>query len=48
MIMQGVPLPTIASMVGHSSVATTTKIYSHSIKTAEQIAIDAVANVINP
>ena len=48
MIMQGVPLPSIARLVGHSSTATTTKIYSHSIQSAEQLAIDKVANVINP
>jgi integrase len=48
MIMQGVPLPTVAKLAGHSTTATTIKIYSHSIKTAEQMAADLVANVINP
>jgi len=48
MIMQGIPLPTVARLVGHSSTATTSKIYSHSIQTAEQLAIEKVANVINP
>lgn len=48
MIMQGVPLPTVAKMAGHSSTATTTRIYSHSIKTAEQMAIEKVANILNP
>ncbi|MBK5262102.1 MAG: site-specific integrase [Peptostreptococcaceae bacterium] len=48
MIMQGVPLPTVAKMAGHSSTATTTRIYSHSIKTAEQMAIEKVANISTP
>lgn len=48
LIMQGIPLPTVARLVGHSSTATTSKIYSHSIQSAEQLAIEKVANVINP
>ena len=48
MIMQGVPLTSIAKLAGHSSIATTAKVYSHSIKTAEQMAMEKVANVINP
>ena len=48
MIMQGIPLPTVAKLAGHSSTATTSKIYSHSIQTAEQLAMEKVANVINP
>lgn len=48
MIMQGVPLPSVAKLAGHSSTATTTRIYSHSIQSAEQLAIEKVANVINP
>ena len=48
MIMQGVPIPSVARLVGHSSTSTTTRIYSHSIQLAEQIAIEKVADVINP
>ena len=48
MIMQGVPLPTVAKLAGHSDTATTAKVYSHSIKIAEQMAVELVANVINP
>lgn len=40
--MQGVPIPAVALL------DTTTKLYSHSIKTAEQLAIEKVTNVINP
>ncbi len=48
LIMQGVPLPTVAKLAGHADTATTARIYSHSIKTAEQLAVELVANVINP
>jgi len=48
MLMQGIPIASVARLAGHSSPATTTKLYSHSIQTAEQLAIEKVANVINP
>lgn len=47
MLAKGVPLSTVAKLVGHSSPDTTMKIYAHSISTAESMAVKEVADVID-
>lgn len=47
MLDAGTPLATVAKLAGHSSTATTSAIYSHSIKRSEQMAVEKVANALN-
>lgn len=42
------PLSTVAKLAGHSSTDTTSKVYAHSIKNAEVIAVETIGNVLNP
>lgn len=43
-----IPLSTIAKLAGHSSTTTTSKVYAHSIKSAEVMAAESIGNVLNP
>lgn len=47
-ICGGVPLPTVASRLGHSSTTTTTKIYIHAIRSADEAAADTLENLLSP
>ena len=42
LIMQGVNVKTVSSRLGHSNLSTTQNIYSHAIKTADEIASDTL------
>lgn len=42
------PLSTVAKLAGHSSTTTTSKVYAHSIKSAEVMAAETIGNVLNP
>lgn len=48
MIIQGIRLPNVTKLPGHSSIATATRIYNHSIQTAEQLTVEKVHQLINP
>jgi integrase len=47
-IMQGVNLRTVAARTGHAQVSTLTDIYSHAIKTADEMAADALDDILTP
>lgn len=47
-IANGIPLTTVASNLGHSDSATTTKIYAHSIKSASAASAVIMDNLLNP
>jgi len=46
MIANGVNLTTVAKRLGHATTATTTKIYAHAIKSADEIANDMLENIL--
>lgn len=48
LIAGGINIPTVSRRLGHSSVATTTKIYAHAIQTADEIASDLLSDRLNP
>lgn len=48
LIAEGVSIPTVSRRLGHSSVATTSKIYVHAIQSADEIASDIIDNKLNP
>ncbi len=48
LIANGVNIPTVSKRLGHSSVSTTTKIYSHAIQSADEIASDILSAKLNP
>lgn len=47
-IANNVPLTTVAGRLGHATPATTTKIYSHEIKSADAVASDVLENLLYP
>lgn len=47
-IAGGVPVTTVASRLGHATPATTTKIYAHAIKSADEAAADTLQNILAP
>lgn len=47
LIAEGVSLPTVSRRLGHSSIATTSRIYVHAIQSADEIASDAIDNKLN-
>ena len=47
-IAAGVPLPTIAKRLGHANTVTTTKIYAHAIKSADEAAAEIIEDILNP
>lgn len=48
MIMAGVPLRTVARRAGHASTATTSVIYSHTIRTADELASEVLEDILKP
>ena len=48
LIENGLNIPTASKRLGHSSIATTTKIYSHAIQSADAIASDILSEKLNP
>lgn len=47
LIANGVNLTTVAKRLGHANTNTTTKIYAHAIKTADEIAADTLQDILN-
>ena len=48
LIAGGVNIPTVSRRLGHSSVATTTKVYLHAIQSADEIASEVIDDKLNP
>lgn len=48
LIANGVNLTTVSNRLGHSSTNTTTRIYAHAIKAADEIAADTLENLLSP
>jgi integrase len=48
LIANNVPLPTVSKIVGHSNTTTTANIYSHSLKAAEEKAMEVTGGLLNP
>lgn len=48
LIANGVNIPTVSKRLGHSNVSTTTKIYSHAIQSADEIASNVLSGKLNP
>ena len=48
LIAEGVSIPTVSRRLGHSSIATTSKIYVHAIQSADEIASDLIEEKLNP
>lgn len=47
-IAGGVPLPTVAKRLGHADTVTTSKIYAHAIKSADEAAAETLENLLTP
>ncbi len=47
LIANGVNIPTVSKRLGHSTVATTTRIYSHAIQSADEKAADVLAEKLD-
>jgi integrase len=47
-IAGGVPVTTVANRLGHSSPSTTTKIYAHAIRSADEAAAETLQNILAP
>ena len=47
LIAEGVSIPTVSRRLGHSSIATTSKIYVHAIQSADEIASDIIDDKLN-
>ncbi len=47
LIANGVNLTTVANRLGHANTNTTTKIYAHAIKTADEMAADTLQDILN-
>ena len=45
-IAAGTPLTTVAHRLGHTNASTTTKIYAHAIKSADEAAAEAIADIL--
>ena len=48
LIAGGMNIPTVSRRLGHSSVATTTKVYVHAIQSADEIAADLIEEKLDP
>lgn len=46
LIANGVNVTTVSKRLGHATTATTTKIYAHALKTADEIASDTLQNIL--
>lgn len=47
-IAGGVPLPTVANRLGHANASTTSKIYAHAIRSADEVATQILENILVP
>lgn len=47
LIAEGVSIPAVSRRLGHSSIATTSRIYVHAIQSADEIASDVIDNKLN-
>ena len=47
-ISGGVPLPTLSNRLGHTSPTTTSRIYIHAIRTADEAAADILEDILSP
>ena len=45
-IAAGTPLTTVAHRLGHTNASTTTKIYAHAIKSADEAAAEAISDIL--
>lgn len=48
LLMQGLPLKAVSKRLGHAQVSTTGDIYGHSLSSVDEIAADALDNMLNP
>lgn len=48
MIAAGVPLRTVARRGGHAQTSTTSNIYAHAIQSVDELAADAIADILKP
>ncbi len=48
LIAAGVDLRTVSKRLGHSNMTTTSNVYTHAIKTADERAADTLADILNP
>ena len=47
-IANGIPITTIAKRLGHTTPATTTKVYAHAIRSADEAAAETLQNLLTP
>ena len=48
LIANGTNIRTVANRLGHADTSTTSNIYAHAIKTADEMAAETLANILNP
>lgn len=48
MILNGVDVKTVQTCLGHNDATTTTNLYSHPLRTADERAADALGDILNP
>ena len=48
LIANGINLTTVSKRLGHANTATTTKIYAHAIRSADEIAADTLDDILSP
>jgi len=48
LLAAGVPLRTVSYRAGHAQTSTTENIYAHAIKTADEIASEALDDILTP
>ena len=48
LLMQGLPLKAVSKRLGHAQLSTTGDIYGHSLSSVDEIAADALDNMLNP
>ncbi|MCQ5131448.1 site-specific integrase [Butyricicoccus faecihominis] len=48
LIAAGTNLPTVAKRLGHADTTTTSKVYAHAIKSADEAAADTLQNILHP
>jgi integrase len=46
--MQGLPLKAVSKRLGHAQLSTTGDIYGHSLASVDEIAAEALDNMLNP
>ena len=48
MIAAGVDLRTVSKRLGHAQMSTTSNIYAHAIRSADEMAADTLDDILNP